>query len=100
MGTNSIYNIHEDQFTGGRWCMVEHSLPEEVLESSILAWNYAFNVLGLHKDCYDVRKNNKKVLRYHTTWGARYIKEGEEDIFFEMTRDTFNQNKQRFLDLL
>lgn len=80
--------------------MVEHSLPEEVLESSILGWNYAFNVLNLRKDYYDVRKNNKKVLRYHEIWGARYIKEGKEDIFFEMTRDMFNQNKQRFLDLL
>lgn len=44
LGTVSIYNIHEDEFTSGRWCMVEHSLPEEVLESSILGWNYAFNV--------------------------------------------------------
>lgn len=100
LGTVSIYNIHEDEFTSGRWCMVEHSLPEEVLESSILEWNYAFNVLNLRKDYYDVRKNNKKVLRYHEIWGTRYIKEGKEDIFFEMTRDMFNQNKQRFLDLL
>lgn len=100
LGTNSIYNVHGNEFTGGRWCMVDDSRPEEVLESAILGWNYAFNVLNLQKDSYDVRKANTKVLRYHRMWGARYIREDDLDCYFEMTKEIFNNNKQRFLDML
>lgn len=100
LGTDSIYNVHGDEFIGGRWVMSDTSLPEEVLEGSLLCWNYAFNILNLQKDNYDVRKANKKVLRYHQMWEA--IKTGEDDLdcFFTMTKEIFNNNKQRFIDML
>lgn len=100
LGTCRMYNVCGTQYTGGSWLMKDGSLPEETLEGAILARRMAFEELGFEKDCFDVRKANKKVVRFHKLWGSKIVSENEIDYFFEMTRDIFMQNKQRFLDLL
>lgn len=100
LGTCRMYNVCGTQYTGGSWLMKDGSLPEETLEGAILARQMAFEELGFEKDCFDVRKANKKVVRFHKLWGSKIVSENEIDYFFEMTRDIFMQNKQRFLDLL
>lgn len=100
LGTSRMYDVRGTQYTGGSWLMKDGSLPEETLEGSILARQMAFEKLGFEKDCFDVRKANKKVVRFHKLWGSKIVSENEIDYFFEMTRDIFMQNKQRFLDLL
>lgn len=100
LGTSRMYDVRGTQYTGGSWLMKDESLPEETLEGSILARQMAFEKLGFEKDCFDVRKANKKVVRFHKLWGSKIVSENEIDYFFEMTRDIFMQNKQRFLDLL
>ncbi|MBQ8346316.1 MAG: GNAT family N-acetyltransferase [Alphaproteobacteria bacterium] len=100
LGTSRMYDVRGTQYTGGSWLMKDGSLPEETLEGAILARRMAFEELGFEKDCFDVRKANKKVVRFHKLWGSKIVSENEIDYFFEMTRDIFMQNKQRFLDLL
>ena len=100
LGTVRIYDVQGTQYTGGSWLMKEGSTPAEVIEGSLLLRNYAFNVLGFEKDYYDVRKGNKKVLRYHKICGAKIVDENDIDCFFELTKEEFNKKKSQLLAML
>lgn len=81
LGTSRMYDVRGTQYTGGSWLMKDGSLPEETLEGSILARQMAFEKLGFEKDCFDVRKANKKVVRFHKLWGSKIVSENEIDYF-------------------
>lgn len=100
LGTSRIYNVSGKQYTGGSWLMKEGSLPEETLEGALLARHMAFEKLGFEKDCFDVRKENKKVVRFHKMTGAKIVAEDDIYYFFEITRDAYNQHKQLLWDAL
>lgn len=100
LGTSRIYNVSGKQYTGGSWLMKKGSLPQETLEGALLARHMAFETLGFEKDCFDVRKDNKKVVRFHEMTGAQIVAENDIDYFFEITRETYNEHKQLFWDAL
>jgi RimJ/RimL family protein N-acetyltransferase len=100
IGTVRIYDVKGKQFTGGSWLMEEGATANEVLEGSLLVRNYAFNVLGFEKDFYDVRKENKKVLRFHKICGAKIVGESDIDFFFEYTKNDFEKNRARLFAML
>lgn len=100
LGTIRIYDVKGKQYTGGSWLMVDEASPSEVLEGSLLLKNYAFNVLGFEKDCFDVRKENKKVVRFHKICGAKIVNENDIDYFFELTKETFENNKKLMYGIL
>ena len=100
IGTVRIYDVKGKQYTGGSWLMIKEASPSEVLESNLLVRNYALNILGFEKDYYDVRKGNKKVLRFHKICGAKLVGESEIDYFFEFTKDDFKKNKDRLYAML
>lgn len=100
LGTTRIYNVQGKTFTGGSWLMIDGASPQEVLEGSLLTRDYAFNVLGFEKDTYEVRKGNKKVIRFHKICGAKIVNENELEYFFEYTREDFNTNKDNLYKML
>ena len=100
LGTTRIYGVKGTQYTGGSWLMKDGSLPEETLEGSMLAREMAYEKLGFELDCFDVRKGNKKVVRYHQMWGAKIVGESDIDYFFELTKETYLQHKTYFKSML
>lgn len=100
LGTSRIYDVKGKQYTGGSWLMKTGSLPEESLEGNLLAREMAFEKIGFEKDCFDVRKGNKKVVRFHQLTGAKIVAENDIDYFFEITRDEYNQHKQFLWNVL
>jgi len=100
LGTVRIYDVQGNQYTSGSWLMKEGVLPEETIEGDLLLGQYAFEVLGFKKSVFDVRKNNKKVVRYHIFSGAKIIKETDEDYIFEANEGTYHQKKEKLLSML
>ncbi len=99
-GTIRIYDIKDKQYTGGSWLMVDEATSLEAIEGDFLLNDFAFNVLGMELDAYDVRKANKKMVRFHLNRGAKIVSENEIDYFFELTKEEFNKNKQRLLQII
>ena len=61
---------------------------------------YSFDVLGFKKNCFDVRKENKKVVRFHKLCGAKIVDENDIDYFFELSKEDFEKNKARIMGIL
>ena len=100
LGTIRIYNVSGKQFEGGSWLMLESATTFQSLEGEYLLKHYAYYVLGFNKNCFEVRKANKKVVQYHKFCGSRIVGETDIDYLFELTKDEFLSNKHKLLDLM
>ena len=89
LGTYRIYDLQDDSFCIGSWLMLDNCSPEEVLEGDFLVRNFGFEVTGFAKIHFDVRKDNKKVLRYHKLVGAKQVGETDLDYLFECGKDDY-----------
>lgn len=100
LGTIRIYNVKGGQFEAGSWLMSDDSSMAQSLEGEYLLKHYAYHVLGFEKNCFEVRKANKKVLAFHKMWGARIVGESEVDYYFELTKEDFEKNKEKILEII
>ena len=80
--------------------MMDGSFPEETIEGFLLTRKMGFEVLGFTKDFFNVSKGNNRVIRFHQLTGAKIVAENDIDYFFEITRETYNQHKELFEDVL
>ncbi|WP_086290736.1 GNAT family N-acetyltransferase [Campylobacter devanensis] len=100
LGTLRISNIKNKDFTAGSWIMIDNATSEESIEGEYLLKRYAFEVLNLEKNYFDVRKGNKRVLNFHKMYGASVINEDDENYYFELTKENFLINSQKFLKMI
>lgn len=89
IGTYRIYDINKDSFSIGSWLMVDGVSFAECVESDYIIRTYGFEVLGYSKIHFDVRKGNKKVIRYHKMMGGRIVGETELDWLWEITKEEY-----------
>lgn len=73
VGTVSIYNISENEGELGRWVSKANSIIN--LESIILAYDFAFDILKLDKIWMYVIKDNTKVVKFHKVFGSKCLGE-------------------------
>lgn len=97
---NRIYNIEQNQGTGGSWICkpgteVEHSIATLLIMRDIL-----FETLELEYDIFDVRKGNKNVQKTHKLMGAKQTGETELDYLYSLNKDAYMTQKSMIIDLL
>lgn len=97
IGTYRIYDLRKDSFCIGSWLMVETATPEQVIEGEYLVKMFAFEKTGFDKFHFDVRKENKKVIRFHKMLGAKIVDENDIDYFFECTKEDYLKNVEKFI---
>lgn len=71
IGTYRIYDLCNDSFCVGSWLMIYGCSAFEMMEGEFLSKVFAFQTTGFSKFHLSVRKDNKKVIRYHTMMGAK-----------------------------
>ena len=99
IGVIAVYDINDGVFEWGRWLIVPNSPIHVSLESCYLAYNFAFNTLGLLKTISKIRKNNKSTLKFHLNYGARVFKEDDKYIYIIFRRDDFNTTNNFFQNM-
>jgi len=88
-GTLRLYGIGHDTFEWGSW-ILDHNKPRKAaLESAVLAYHIAFDVLKRNKARFDVRRDNAITLEFHRRFGAVETHADETDIFFEYPKLRF-----------
>lgn len=98
IGTIRVYNISDsiNTFCWGSWLVLDSAPSYAAIESAILIYNFAFNILKKDKAIFDVRKENKSVVRFHKNFGARVIKSDDLNYYFEFTSDDFKLSKIKY----
>ena len=96
IGLVRAYKIEDDSATSGSWIMLDGVKTEATLEGVLLLYEFILEYLGKEKIFFDVRKDNKKVWRFHKSYGAVQIDEDELDYFFEFSKDSFKIMKKEY----
>ena len=96
IGLVRAYKIEDDSATSGSWIMLDGVKTEATLEGVLLLYEFILEYLGKEKIFFDVRKDNKKVWRFHKSYGAVQIDEDELDYFFEFSKDSFKIMKEEY----
>jgi hypothetical protein len=95
LGVFRLYDITDENFTSGSW-LIKPGCDEFVgLKSDLFIGFFANEILKLGDCFFDVRKDNKKVLRYHKMY-AKVIDEDELNVYFVMDRAAY-EKKSNFL---
>lgn len=100
LGTICIYDIQGNSFGSGRWLMSDEATSQEVTEGELLMKNYGFNLLGFENMHFDVKKDNKKVLRFHKLWQSKIVKEDDFEYFFTLSKKDFDEAKSKIEEYL
>lgn len=96
IGVIAVYDIKDSIFEWGRWIITPNSPIYVALESCYLAYDFAFNTLGLEATKSKIRKNNKSVLRFHINYGAEITKEDDVYIYITYFKNNFNADSSFF----
>ena len=92
VGVIAVYDIKDGVFEWGRWIITPNSPIYISIESCYLAYDFAFNILGLNITKSKIRKNNITVLGFHLNYGAEIIKEEDLNVYISYHKSNFNSN--------
>ena len=95
-GTVRLYDFRDDSFCWGSWILDQSKTLSAALESAVLVYRFGFNELGFCKSHFDVRKENKAVIKFHKRFGAVQIDEDRDNYYFELGKNSVNEAIQRF----
>ena len=93
LGTVRVYDVHDKEATGGSWVVKPNSSLGISLESFLVPMFLSFEILGKEIMNIDVRKENKRVLRWHEMSGALFIKEDELNSYYYYDQNIYNKSK-------
>lgn len=98
-GTSRLYDFDERSFTVGSWLFFKDAPTGVAIKTDILVREIGFEELGFNFCKFDVRKDNKSVLRYHRAFGPTVIAESELDIYFLLEKDAFYSYRNKLLKI-
>ena len=86
-GTIRMYDQKDDSFCFGSW-IVKRGVPAVcAVESVLILYHYAIDVLGFSRSYFAVRKPNRSVWRFMENFGAKRSGETAADFLYETTRE-------------
>lgn len=97
---NRIYDISEFQGTSGSWICKHGTDAERMVASCLVERDVLFDILGLPLDRFDVRKENKRVWRFHKQMGAKIVGEDGENYYLELKKEMYVIRRNMLIDLL
>lgn len=99
-GVVRLYDITPESFTWGSW-ILDHNKPHKAaLASAMLVYEIGFEILGLPKAVFDVRRDNARTIAFHERFNATRTGETELDILFEYPKTQFLADKPRYMALI
>jgi RimJ/RimL family protein N-acetyltransferase len=99
-GVVRLYDIIGDQFTWGSWILDYNKPRKAALESALLIYRYGFEVLGLSRSVFEVRRENENTLAFHRRLKATQTHEDDRNIYFVYSREQFVADKLAHMDVL
>ncbi|MCU8069527.1 GNAT family N-acetyltransferase [Shewanella sp. SM32] len=96
VGTYRLYNIESSHATPGSWIIKDNTDFKTTFESVLLMYDFVFNELNKLYILFDVRQGNKKVKRFHESYGSMKISEDSQDVYYKFIKDDFLKMKSKF----
>lgn len=100
IGLNRLYDITEDTFVGGSF-VFKSGVPFELpILATLNSFDIAFNVLDKKTAFGDIRKGNKKVIRFHNILEVEFTSNDDDNLYYKYSKEVFNKKKNQLEHLL
>jgi hypothetical protein len=99
-GTTRLYNFSNDNFEVGSWVFLDDSPAGIAIKGDIATREIAFEQLGFNTCKFDVRKENKTVLKYHYGYKPLLVGEDELNFYFELNKQDFYKQRDKLIKIL
>lgn len=99
-GTTRLYNFNNDKFEVGSWVFLEDSPVGIAIKGDIITREIAFEQLGFESCKFDVRKENKTVLKYHCGYKPLLVAEDGLNFYFELNKQDFYKQRDKLIKIL
>lgn len=100
LGLYRIYSINDNDLTIGSWIFRKDVSSEYAILADIIIKDYVFDNFPNHKVLFDVRKNNRGVLKYHSRYKPVALLDDGLDIYFELPHSNYLIGRQKVLEVL
>lgn len=100
IGTLRFYDPREYSFCWGSWILKAGSPWDAAIESALIAYSYAIDVLKFKMAHFDVRKENVAVWKFHESFGANKIREDEANFFYTLDHKSIEESRKRYKNFL
>ncbi len=100
LGVVRMYDLTAGSFSWGSWIIKDSAPFATSIESAFLVYDYGFFKLGFKQSHFDVRKENKSVVKFHLSCGARITSEDELNYYFSFKLRNYKIMKQKFKNFL
>jgi len=102
LGVIAVYDIDykEKTFEWGRWIIAENAPYYAAIESALLVYHLAFDILNLELALFGVQLQNAKVISFHKQCGAKITKEDEKGAYFSFSKKDFSAFSKRYKKFL
>lgn len=100
LGTVRLYDGRGDSFCWGSWIVKDGAPRSTAVESALMVYAYAIDILGYTNCHFDVRKDNERVCQFHERFGAERTGETQLDYLYTLTGEAIAQARKhlsRFL---
>ena len=100
LGVNRLYNFSEDSFELGSWLFKSNNNGMFPVLADIIARDFGFEKLGFSYCVFEVRKENKSVIKYHLRYNPSVTGEDELNKYFKLHHSDFKKEKDKILKVL
>lgn len=102
IGTIRLYDLdrRKSSFCWGSWILNADKTTSAALESCIFIYDKGFFELGFNHCHGDIAKTNTQVLLFHKKMGAVAVDEDERLIYNSYPKQVYEQNRERFVQLI
>lgn len=100
IGTLRFYDPREYSFCWGSWILKSNSPWDAAIESALMAYAYAIDVLDFKNAHFDVRKENVAVWKFHESFGANRVRASEADFYYTLDYKSIEASRQQYKNFL
>lgn len=100
LGVYRLYEITEQTFTSGSWIFMPDAPVGASMLAFVIAREIVWEIVPKAINLYDTKKANTSVLQFTSSFTPKVIRETEDMLYFENTRENFEAHKEYVLRLL
>lgn len=100
LGLNRLYNLNLDEFELGSWIFKPSTDFKSAILADIIAKDFGFNVLKLANCKFEVRKENKSVVKYHAQFKPTQTGEDLLNYYYQLNSESYFIQRNKLLKLL
>jgi len=96
LGTVRLYDARAESFCWGSWILRAEAPAAAAIESALMVYAYAIDVLGFDSAHFQVHRANERVWAFHERFGAVRTAEDAVEYHYTLSADAIAASRKRY----